>query len=272
MKTKIQIKTFYGSLLFEFEKKNNSIKETVVEAVKNKANLQGANLQGAYLQGANLQGAYLQRAYLQRANLQGANLQEANLQGANLQRANLQGAYLQEANLWGAYLQEANLWGAYLQRANLQGANLQEANLQEANLHGANLQRAYLQRANLQGANLQEANLQKIKNLISILPDGELIIWKKLQNGRIAKLLIPTGAGRINAIGSRKCRFEFAKVIAIYDGKDEIKEGLGLYDGKTKYIVGKIIKPDSFDDSALIECSHGIHGFITRQEAENFNM
>ena len=52
MKTKIEIKSIFGSVLFEFEKENNSIRETLMEAVKN-----GANLRGAYLGGANLGGA-----------------------------------------------------------------------------------------------------------------------------------------------------------------------------------------------------------------------
>ena len=57
---KIQIKSIAGSILFEYEKENNSIKDTVAEAVKNKADLRDADLRGAYLQGADLQGADLQ--------------------------------------------------------------------------------------------------------------------------------------------------------------------------------------------------------------------
>ena len=37
MKTTIQIKSIFGKLLFEFEKENNTIKDTVEEAVKNGA-------------------------------------------------------------------------------------------------------------------------------------------------------------------------------------------------------------------------------------------
>ena len=58
MKTKIQIKSIFGSLLFELECENNSIKNTVIEAVKIGANLSGANLSGADLIGAYLSGAY----------------------------------------------------------------------------------------------------------------------------------------------------------------------------------------------------------------------
>jgi len=114
MKTKIQIKTVFGKLLFEHESENNSTKKTLEQARK-----EGANLQGAYLQWANLQGADLQWA-----NLQGADLQWANLQGANLQWANLQGADLQGANLKGADLQGANLpifckWGHYIREGKI---------------------------------------------------------------------------------------------------------------------------------------------------------
>ena len=52
MKTKIQIKSTSGSLLFEFEKEENTIKDTLIEAI-----ISGANLYGAYLYGANLSGA-----------------------------------------------------------------------------------------------------------------------------------------------------------------------------------------------------------------------
>ena len=72
MKTKIEIKTIWGVVLFEFEKENNTIKDTVEEAVKQKVSLYGANLRGANLCGANLRGANLRGA-----NLCGANLCEA---------------------------------------------------------------------------------------------------------------------------------------------------------------------------------------------------
>ena len=70
MKTKIEIKSIFGKLLFEYEKENNCIKDTVIEAIK-----RDADLRGAYLLGADLRGAYLRGAYLQGADLRGADLQ-----------------------------------------------------------------------------------------------------------------------------------------------------------------------------------------------------
>ncbi len=89
-KVKIEIKNRWtGNVLFEYEKDNNTIKETIEKAVEEVANLEGANLEGANLEGANLEVANLRGA-----NLRGANLEGANLEGANLEGANLRGAYL----------------------------------------------------------------------------------------------------------------------------------------------------------------------------------
>ena len=78
---KIQIKSIWGEVLFEYEKENNTIKDTLEEAVKQGASLYGASLDGANLNGANLYGANLYEANLNGANLNGASLDEANLNG-----------------------------------------------------------------------------------------------------------------------------------------------------------------------------------------------
>ena len=151
MKTKIEIKSICGSVLFEHEKENNSFKDTLIEAVKRGADLGGANLFDANLFGANLFGANLRGANLRGANLCGACLFGANLRGANLFGADLCGAYLFGADLFCANLRGANLFGA-----NLRGSNLFGANLRDANLGGADLCGAYLFGANLSGADLGE--------------------------------------------------------------------------------------------------------------------
>ena len=80
---KIQIKSrYFGSVLFEYEKENNTIKDTLIEAVKTGADLTGADLTGADLTGAYLTGADLTGAYLKGAYLTGADLTGADLTGA----------------------------------------------------------------------------------------------------------------------------------------------------------------------------------------------
>ena len=76
MKTKIEIKSIWGSTLFEFEKEDNTIKDTLCEANLRGPNLRGANLCGAYLCGADLRGADLRGADLREADLRGAKNKE----------------------------------------------------------------------------------------------------------------------------------------------------------------------------------------------------
>ena len=102
MKTKIQIKTITGDLLFEFEDEDNSIRHTVEEAVRQNISLSGADLRGTNLANANLANANLRDTNLANANLRDANLANANLRDANLRDANLRDAYLEGADFRGA--------------------------------------------------------------------------------------------------------------------------------------------------------------------------
>ena len=214
------------------------------EAEANKANLRGANLEGA--------------------NLAGAHLEETDLHGANLARANLAEAHLAEAHLEGAHLEEADLRWANLQLADLRGANLEGANL-----HGANLKEA-----NLTGANLRWADLTDVTGLpASIIPAGMVIGWKKGTNEGIIQLEIAAETPRMHAIGSRKCRCAKATVVGFYAcGKPEGLLNLpcigSIYDSEFQYTVGMDAVPDSYDPDVRVECSHGIHFFLTRAEAE----
>ena len=245
-------------------------------AIKERADLSGAYLSGAYLSGANLIRANLIRANLSGAYLSGADLSGANLSGANLSGADLSGAYLSGAdlsgaNLSGAYLSGADLSGADLSGAYLSGAYLSGAYLSGADLSGANLSGAYLSGANLIRANLSGAYLKDAKEAdlaiarTRILPDGDLIGWKKCQGGVIVKLRVPEAAKRSHAFG-RKCRAEFADVVEVFGAEF----GISTHDGKTKYVVGERVMPDGFDEDWTIECSTGVHFFISRIEAENY--
>ena len=213
-------------------------------AVKADANLAdaylaGANLAGAYLAGANLAGANLARAYLA-----GANLADANLADADLARANLAGA-----NLAGANLADADLADAYLAGANLAGANLADAYLAGANLARANL-------ADAENADLAIARTR-------ILPEGDIIGWKKCRDDVIVKLRIPEDSPRSHAF-DRKCRAKFADVLEIF-GADK---AVSSHDPKFTYTTGERVEALNWSDKWEDECAGGVHFYISRLEAE----
>ena len=221
---------------------------------------------GSYLAQAKLAGADLAGAYLVGANLAGADLAGSYLAHANLVGADLAGAYLVGANLAGAYLA-----GAYLAHANLEAANLETANLVGAILVGARLAGANIKDVNLAGANLRNVRLAGAKNgelaaaMTEILPrEGEVIGWKKA-GPCLVKLRVPPEAKRSNATG-RKCRAEFVEVLEVIGDGAAITTRRGL---RTEYIAGETVRPDKWDArSRWHECTHGIHFYLTREEAE----
>ena len=110
-----------GKVLFSAD--GETLRDAVQKAVREHADLRGADLRGADLVGANLRDADLGGANLRSADLVGAHLGGANLRGADLVGAHLVGAHLVGADLGGANLVGANLRGANLVGADLDGAD-----------------------------------------------------------------------------------------------------------------------------------------------------
>ena len=151
-------------------------------------------------------------------------------------------------------------------RANLSGADLSGANLSGADLFGADLSRADLYRADLSGA-------KNVPFAPMTCPDtGSFTAWKKCRDDRIVELEVPADARRSSATG-RKCRCDKAivKSIKSIDGKTEYTEALSNYNPGFRYEVGKEVSEPNFCEDRFVECTPGIHFFINRQEAVNYD-
>ena len=171
----------------------------------------------------------------------------------------------------------ADLRGSNLRCANLRGSNLRCANLCDADLRGANLCDADLRGANLYGADLRgthlrDANLCGAKGCYLSCPtEGSFIGWKKA-SGHIVKLRIPEDARRSSATG-HKCRCDKAYVMEIQnmDGTKATEDTVRSdHDKNFVYTVGATVEVPDFDDNRWNECSPGIHFFIDRREAVEY--
>lgn len=185
----------------------------------------------------------------------------SDLRDANLSYANLRGATLFCADLRDSNLRDANLSYADLRDADLRGANLSYADLRDSNLSGANLSYADLRDSNLRCANLSDADLSGAMMPPLITPEGDIVGYKKVSGG-IVKLRIPAEAKRTASWVGNKLRAEYAVVL----------EGSGYseYCATFAYKQWDLIRPDAYDNDPRIECTHGIHFFLTRQEAEDY--
>ena len=168
-------------------------------------------------------------------------------------------------------------------RADLSGAYLSGADLSGADLYGAKLSCAKLSRADLYGADISGADLygadiSGAKNVPFIpmaCPDSGSYIAYKKASGFVVVLNILPDALRSSA-NSRKCRASKAEVVKIenIDGtpvSNDITFVHSDYDHEFIYKVGEIVEVPDFDTDRWKECAPGIHHFINRQEAVDYN-
>ena len=143
-----------------------------------------------------------------------------------------------------------------------------------ADLTGADLYGANLKGANLEGANLKGANLKGTKiplHQMQIVPSsGSFFGFKKTAEGAIIRLLIPASAKRVGGVVGRKCRASEVFIESVLDGRTET-EFTSTHDSTFRYKLRTWVKPDKFNDSPFVECSYGIHFFITEQEAREYS-
>ena len=203
------------------------------------------------------------------------------------------------ANLRGVDLSGVDLRGASLRSANLRSDNLRSADLTYADLRSANLRSADLRSADLTYADLRYIIVSEDTKInyppLACPEKGSFIGYKKAYLSKsvgrsmddniirsdyyfeytpfIVELRITEDALRSSATG-RKCRCSKAEVLSItnLDGSiASINEVYSKFDRDFIYKVGETIEVNIFNTDRFCECAPGIHFFITREEAVNYN-
>ena len=259
------------------EHEEDGEKAKLIKADLSFVDLRGADLINVDLRFSNLRGANLSCANLVRANLSHADLRKADLSYTNLSGTDLSYANLSEVDLNDSDLKNTNLKHAGLVKSNLKNTTLYYANLSHAQLTESDLTSADLSYANLMGANLHLAILDNVRYnectsffALQCPEKGSFIGYKK-SRGKIVELLITEDSKRSNAT-TRKCRCSKAKVLSITNVSNtkEYDKVASDYDKNFIYRVGEIVEVKDFDEDRWVECSTGIHFFLTRDEAVRY--
>ena len=184
-------------------------------------------------------------------------------------------ADLSYKNLSGLDLKNANLYRVDLKNANLREVDLRNADLSEVDMSIADLREANLLGTNLKNANISYAEINvntKIDYPIACPETGSFIGYKKAVSEKIVKLQICKDAKRSSAT-TKKCRCSKALVLAIenIDGSDSgLQEIKSIYNHCFIYRVGEIAEVPDFDDNRWNECAPGLHFFVDRQDAVEY--
>ena len=100
----------------------------------------------------------------------------------------------------------------------------------------------------------------------------------------LVRLRIPADSPRLRAYDSKKCRCKFAEVldIQLFTGSllpdDTVAYSMFEMNTfanpslrhRTKYKKGEMVFADAWDDNRTIECGHGIHFFMCRDDAISY--
>ena len=162
--------------------------------------------------------------------------------------------------LVGYNLRDSDLRGTDLRGSNLRGSNLRLSNIRDSNLRGSDLRGSDLRGSYLRGSRTDYTTI----GIETACPEtGAFEAWKNCE-GTIVKLLIPADAERSSAT-TRKCRASKAIVLDVICA-DKATSGRGMI-----YVKGDTVIADSWDADRWNECSHGIHFFMNRGDAETWN-
>jgi len=164
----------------------------------------------------------------------------------------------------------ANFNSADFRFANFRSADFRSADFRSADFSSANFSSADFRSADFRSADL---NINIDENTFGLTincpEEGEFIGYKKAKNGVIVKLLIMEDSKRSSAT-TYKCRASKVMTLEIDGGlQQEIQTAHSNSD--LLYRVGKVIEISDFDENRWNECSTGIHFFMSREMAKNYN-
>ena len=179
-----------------------------------------------------------------------------NAQGRRLE---LVGYNLNGSNLRWSKLRWSTIRGSDIRDSDIRDSDLREIDLRDSDLNGSDLRDSDLRGSNLRGS---KTNYTTIGIETACPETGAFEAWKNCK-GIIIQLLIPADAERSSAT-TRKCRANKALVLDVI-GATQATSNRGMI-----YEKGCSVFADSWDPDRWNECSHGIHFFMNRGDAETW--
>ena len=257
------------------------------------AHMVRAKITGTYFSDSNFEHAVIKECNFKNSTFYEANFYTCDIDGTIFERTNLVRADFESATISNTSFKLTAANSAIFTHGSFYNVDFTDSYLQRALFNNVSMQSgckfkgALLDNTNFHDSQIDIEDLNKVGipyttiGLNMACPEeGAFVGWKYVRNNRdyyLIKLLIPEDAKRSSAT-TRKCRCDKAFVLDIVDlfnedihyEKCENPNSITYTGKKTVYKVGETIYPDSWDEDRWVECSHGIHFFITKQEAINY--
>lgn len=256
---KIDIKDKEGNVRVSYECDHNTAKKTLEYALK-------LGFKNFY------------RISLRNMDLSGIDLSGANLAQSRFYNCNFKNAKLNNADMSASDIDSCDFSNADLSDVDMSYVTLDNVIFKDTNLNNINLSDAHILSINEDESNCLFENAIGINDKCP--KTGSFIGWKKcyaypMGGTCLVKLEIPADALRCSYI-TGGCRTNKAKVIDIIgysypcNNSIFISEAYPFYDSKFRYIKGKMVESNNFDNKPWHNSSHGINFFMHAESAMDF--
>lgn len=219
--------------------------------------------------------------------LKGLNLSGLDFSWLNMSDCDFSNSNLENCNFEGCILYNTDFYHANIKQCNFTCSEFVHAEFTDADATNACFKNAYFLCCDFEYAELANADFKNAKMIVAdnlslsahvpnfpmTCPEvGSFVGWKKC-GSHIVKLLIPEDAKRSSST-DRKCRCNKATVLNIesIDGKTACcLQVSSNFNKNFKYKIGETVEVDDFCEDRYKECAPGIHFFINRQEAVDYD-
>ena len=236
--------------------------------LKGKPEGQPLVLRDVKLHGLDMSNHMLRSAVFDTCNIQRVCFDKSNMGGVHFGHSVLQAVTFKRCDIYNTLFSYTQLSRVDFTFARLGHNVFQICGFDDCKFRRANLNLQSFGSAMFGSSNFDTATYDRLVKRTAIVPaTGSFIGWKKCLNGVLVKLQIPAKAQRSNATG-RKCRAEYAEVLRVIGAKT----GLSTFDDITQYRAGETVRCHKWNPNRFNECSGGIHFFLTRKEAADYQL
>ena len=200
-----------------------------------------------------------------RINLAGEDFSFVDFSWSDFQDVDFHGADFSNSVLDHARFVNTDFHNAVLKDASLYGADLRGCDLSYTDCDGTVFTASILIGANLEGLKDTE---RTVHFKMACPETGYFFGYKKCFNDRMVQLLIPADAKRCSST-TNACRCDKAITVAIMnpDKTGFYTEATSFVDGDFTYRLGEMSYADSYHEDRWLDSSHGIHFWMTFEEA-----
>lgn len=212
---------------------------------------------------ANFSGHDLTHVDFSRLKLHGCKFSIQTVYDCNFNSADMENCIFTAAAIADSSFLFTNLKGSIIENTKLISNDFSSADFRGSKIKHSPFAKSKFNDAYFTSVQISESEKKAIIDERTIVAEGDIVGYYRLENGEIARLKIPSTAKRVGGVISRLCRSDIVEVLAGHGRCQYLS-----FDNQ--YRQGFTVYHHSFEEDPFVY-GEGIPFFLTYHEALNFN-